>query len=77
MSVLQEIKFLLSNILNSKDKSLRKRTLEDAMELMSETELDFTMAEEALKFELKGKIEKANELIERILKKIDEIEFEE
>lgn len=72
MSVKQEIKFLLSGILNSEDKSLRVRTLEDTMQMLSETEMprEAEIIEKAIKLELKNKRDKVNNLIEDVLNRL-------
>ncbi len=47
------------------------------MELLSEVEMDYTKAEKALKAEIQGKREKADEWIEKILEDVDKIEYSE
>ena len=70
-----EIKFLLTSILNNKDKGLRIRTLSDVMKLLDELQMDSTKAEEAIKV-LENKDDKrADRLIEEILKDVDKNEY--
>ena len=70
-----EIKFLLTSILNNKDKGLRMRTLSDVMKLLDELQMDSTKAEEAIKV-LENKDDKrADRLIEEILKDVDKNEY--
>lgn len=70
-----EIKFLLTSILNNKDRELRARTLKDVMDLLSELEMDTKRAEEAIKsLEIKDD-KKVDKLIEQILKDVDKQEY--
>ena len=75
--LLLELKAILSHILNIENKVLRRKSLEFAMELLSEVEMDYTKAEKALKAEIQGKREKADEWIEKILEDVDKIEYSE
>ena len=74
---LKEVKAVLSYILNSNNKALRRKSLEFVMELLSEVEMDYTKAEQALKAEIKGERKKADEFIEHILSDIDKQEYGE
>ena len=70
-----EIKFLLTSILNNKDRGLRMGTLSDVMKLLDELQMDSTKAEEAIKV-LENKDDKrADRLIEEILKDVDKNEY--
>jgi len=71
-----EMKAVLSHILLSNNISLRRKTLEFVLELMSINEMDFKKAEEALKCEMNGKQDETNKWINRILLDIDKLEFE-
>ena len=71
-----ELKALLTYILNSENTKLRIKTLEFSMELLSEMEMDWLVAEQALKAELKGEHTKADDLIEKILDAVDKEEYE-
>ncbi|MBI5392080.1 hypothetical protein HZB00_03710 [Candidatus Woesearchaeota archaeon] len=73
--LLVELKAILSHILNSDNKSLRRRSLEFAMELLSMVEMDFTKAEKALQAEIRGKRKEADSWIEKILTDIDKEEY--
>lgn len=70
-----ELKNVLSYILNIDNISLRRKALEFAMELLTEVEMDFTKAEQALKAEIAGDQKEANKWIERILLDIDKTEY--
>ena len=70
-----ELKALLSYVLNIDNKGLRRKTLEFAMELLSEIEMDYTKAENALKAEIKGNRKEADKYIEQILQDVDETEY--
>lgn len=71
------LKDVLSYVLNSENKNLRRKALEFAMELLSEMEMDFTMAEKGLKAEIENRKEEADKWIEKILEDLDKVEYEE
>lgn len=71
------LKDVLSYVLNSEKKNLRIKALEFAMELLSEMEMDFTMAEKGLKAEIENRKDEANKWIEKILEDLDKVEYEE
>lgn len=73
--LVMELKSILSYILNIQNKGLRRKSLEFAMELLSEIEMDYTKAEKALKAEIKGERKTADEWIEKILSDLDETEY--
>lgn len=73
---LKEVKAILSYILNTDNKNLRRKSLEFTMELLSEMEMDYTKAEKALQAEIKGERKTADELIEKILFDLDKIEYD-
>ena len=73
--LLVEIKYLLTNALNSDKSSLRKRCLEDVMNLMEEMEMDSEKAEMAIKAEMDGKKELADSFIQKILKEVNKLEY--
>ena len=73
--LLLELKKLLSNALSSDKSSLRQKLLNDAMELMSELEMDDSMAEKALKAELGNNRKEADIIINKILNVIDADEY--
>ena len=73
--LLLELKKLLSNALNSEKTSLKQKLLEDAMELMSELEMDDSMAEKALKAELSNKRKEADIIINKILNDVNADEY--
>ncbi len=74
-SLILEIKFLLTSILNNKDREFRSRTLGEVMDLLSEIEMNTTKAEEAIKaLEVKDE-KKADKLIEQMLKDVDKQEY--
>ncbi len=75
--LIAEIKALLTYILNTDNKSLRKKTLEFVMELLSEIEMNWKLAEKALKEELKGNRKAADKLIEQILNDVEKEEYSE
>ena len=70
-----ELKKLLSNALSSDKSSLRQKLLNDAMELMSELEMDDSMAEKALKAELSDKRKEADVIINKILNDVNADEY--
>jgi hypothetical protein len=74
--LLMEMKAILSHILNSNNISLRRKSLEFVLELMSVNEMDFKKAEMALKCEMNGKQDETNKWINRILLDIDKLEYE-
>ena len=74
-SILKEAKAILCYILNSENVNLRRRALEFVMELLSEVEMDYTKAEEAIKAEIAGDKKKSDKLIEKILLDIDKVEY--
>lgn len=71
------LKDVLSYVLNSENKNLRRKALEFAMELLSEMEMDFTMAEKGLKAEIENKKDDADMWIEKILQELDKVEYED
>ena len=73
--LLMELKKLLSNALSSDKSSLRQKLLNDAMELMSELEMDDSMAEKALKAELSNKRKEADIIINKILNDVNADEY--
>ena len=73
--LLLELKKLLSNALSSDKSSLRQKLLNDAMELMSELEMDDSMAEKALKAELSDKRKEADVIINKILNDVNADEY--
>ena len=73
--LVMELKSILSYILNIDNKSLRRKSLEFSMELLSEIEMDYTKAEKALKAEIKGERKLADDWIEKILADLDETEY--
>ncbi len=73
--LVMELKAILTYILNIDNKSLRRKSLEFSMELLSEIEMDYTKAERALKAEITGKRKEADELIESILDDVDKLEY--
>ena len=73
--LVMELKSILTHILNIDNKGLRRISLEFAMELLSEIEMDYTKAEKALKAEITGKRKEADEWIERILLDLDKVEY--
>src|SRR3989344_717025 len=73
--LLMELKKLLSNALSSDKSSLRQKLLNDAMELMSELEMDDSMAEKALKAELSDKRKEADVIINKILNDVNADEY--
>ncbi|GEM_PF-1990341 len=70
-----ELKALLTYILNSDNTKLRVKTLEFTMELLSELEMDWRPAEQALKEELKKHHAQADDLIETILDAVNKEEY--
>jgi hypothetical protein len=71
------LKDVLSYVLNSENKNLRRKALEFALELLSEMEMDFTKAEKGLKAEIENKKDDADMWIEKILSDLDKVEYEE
>ncbi len=73
--LLMELKKLLSNALSSDKTSLRQKLLGDIMELMSELEMDDSMAEKALKAELNNDKKEADAIINKILNDVNSDEY--
>lgn len=71
------LKDVLSYVLNSENKSLRRKAFEFALELLSEMEMDFTNAEKGLKAEIENRKDTADQYIEKILSDLDKVEYEE
>lgn len=71
------LKDVLSYILNSNNKSLRKQGLEFAMEWLADIEMDFTKAEKGLKAEISNNPQEADKWIEKILDDLDKVEYKE
>lgn len=71
------LKDVLSYVLNSENKNLRRKALEFAMELLSEMEMDFTNAEKGLKAEIENRKDAADQYIEKILSDLDKVEYKE
>ena len=67
-----ELKALLTDVLSSDKTKLRKKGMEDAMEIMEELEMDSKPLENALKL---NNIDKENKIIENILVEVDELEY--
>lgn len=75
--IIISLKNVLTRILNSKNKNLRKRGLEFEMEWLADIEMDFTKAEKGLKAEISNKPKEADKFIEQILDDLDKVEYEE
>lgn len=71
------LKDVLSYTLNSENKLLRRKSLEFAMELLSDMEMDFTKAEKGLKEEIAGHKDEADKWIDKILEDLDDVEYSE
>lgn len=70
--VILELKALLTDVLSTDKTSLRKKGIEDAMELMEQLEMDSKPLEKALKLK---DVKKENKIIEDVLVEVDELEY--
>lgn len=67
-----ELKKMLSDILVSENVKLRIKGMKDAIELMSELEMNVDKAE---KFLVMKDIEKGNKIVDEILAKVNKLEY--
>lgn len=75
--IILSLKDVLTHILNSENKTLRRRGLEFAMEWLADIEMDFTKAEKGLKAEIENKKDVADSWIQKILDDLDKVEYSE
>ena len=66
---------MLTSILNLDNTSLRQRTLGDALKLLNMNKMHSDWCEKALKEEVAGNVDNANEWIQKILDEVDKEEY--